>query len=95
MIYVYVVTDLTMNGAKFYFLNVNNIDEVFPGARWQAYSKINSQYIINGQFVNPDQLEELEKENKVYETVYVSDDYPVLGGGLSGYLQRLENQIKV
>jgi len=71
MVKVFAVTDLTTkNNAKFYFLIRDNIKDVFEDAVFEGFIKADTKYVINGLFLEPEQIEALSKENKVYELVY-------------------------
>jgi len=71
MVRVFAVTDLTTkNNSKFYFLKEENIKNAFEDAVWEGYAKADSKYVINGVFLEPEAIEELSNENKVYELVY-------------------------
>jgi hypothetical protein len=56
-----------LDSSRFYFMEEKNIELFFGGAVWAWQSTLTTDYVINGVFLNPAQIDALSNQSKIYE----------------------------
>jgi hypothetical protein len=56
-----------LDSSRFYFMEEKNIELFFEGAVWAWEATLKTDYVINGVFLKPDQIDALSAQSKVYE----------------------------